>query len=114
VAFPIAIGMVAEIKQFILFIMAYVYILYSKNLNKYYIGSCLNLQERLEEHSLKKFPNCFTSKDNSWNLFFGIPNLEYKQARNIESHIKNMKSSKYIKNLAKYPEILEKLKEKYL
>jgi putative endonuclease len=94
--------------------MAHVYILYSENLNKYYVGSCLNLKERLQEHILKKFPNCFTSKDNSWILFFEIPNLEYKQSRDIERHIKSMKSSKYIKNLANYPEMLEKLKVKYL
>ena len=93
--------------------MAHVYILYSENLNKYYIGSCLNLQERLQDHKSKKFPNCFTSKDNGWSLFFEIPNLEYKQVRNIERHIKAMKSSTYIKNLANYPEMLEKLKAKY-
>ena len=111
-AFPIAIGMVAapDLQIAIIHFMAHVYILYSENLNKFYIGSCLNLQERLEEHISKKFTNCFTSKDNSWNLFFEMPNLEYKQARSIESHIKNMKSSIYISNLSKYPEIL---KEKY-
>lgn len=70
--------------------------------------------ERLQDHKSKKFPGCFTSKDNSWALFFEIPNLSYKQARNIESHIKAMKSSTYIKNLVNYPEMLEKLKEKFL
>lgn len=112
-AFPIAIGMVADKIPSYIF-MAHVYILYSDRLNKYYIGSCLNLQERLKDHSSKKFPSCFTSKDDSWTLFFEIPNLAYKQARNIESHIKSMKSSTYIKNLANYPEMLEKLKEKFL
>ena len=46
-------------------------------------------------------------------LFFSYENLEYKQARNIESHIKKMKSKVYIENLVKYPEIIERLKEKY-
>ena len=94
--------------------MAYVYILYSENLNKYYIVSCLNLNERLQQHISKKFANCFTSKDDSWILFFEISNLEYKQARDIERHIKRMKSSNYLKNLSNYPEMLEKLKEKYV
>jgi putative endonuclease len=78
-----------------------------------YIGSCLNLMERLEEHKSKLYSKCFTSKDSSWKLFFEIPDLAYQQARNIESHIKRMKSSNYILNIVMYPEMIEKLKEKY-
>ncbi len=113
-AFPIAIGMVAESTQsFLNFTIAHVYILYSQNLNKFYIGSCLDLSERLENHKNKLYPNCYTAKDSSWKLFFEIPNLEYQQARGIENHIKKMKSSKYISNLLKHPEIVEKLKDMY-
>jgi putative endonuclease len=36
-----------------------------------------------------------------------------KQALRIEKHIKNMKSKKYIEDIKKYPEITERLKEKY-
>ena len=93
--------------------MAHVYILYSKNLDKFYIGSCLNLSERLENHKNKLYPNCYTAKDNSWELFFEIPHLEYQQAREIENHIKKMKSSKYISNLLIHPKIVEKLKDIY-
>ena len=46
-------------------------------------------------------------------LFFYEDDLEYKQARNIETHIKRMKSRVYIVNLKKYPEIIVKLKIKY-
>ena len=90
--------------------MAQAYILYSEKLRKYYIGSCLNLSERLEQHKNKLFPNCFTAKDNSWVLFYEITDWEYEQARNIEKHIRSMKSSKYIVNLLKYTDIAEKLK----
>ena len=31
----------------------------------------------------------------------------------VEEHIKSMKSKKYIQNLKKYPEMVEKLKDKY-
>lgn len=110
-AFPIAIGMVAAHNENVF--MAHVYILYSENLRKYYIGSCLNLRKRLDEHNNKLFPNYFTAKDNSWILFYEIPDLEYEQARGIEQHIKNMKSSAYIMNLARYKEMEEKLKAKY-
>ncbi|WP_366519227.1 GIY-YIG nuclease family protein [uncultured Dokdonia sp.] len=33
--------------------MVTVYILYSKNINKYYIGSCLDLALRIQEHISK-------------------------------------------------------------
>ena len=94
--------------------MAYVYILYFRALQKYYIGSCLDLGKRLEEHANKQYPNCFTAKDEHWELVFQISGLAYPQARSIERHIKNMKSRNYIQNLLKYPEMVEKLKERYV
>jgi len=89
--------------------MACVYILYSPYSDNYYTGSCDNLEIRLAQHQNKAFPNSFTSKNDDWQLFYKIEKLNYKQARNIETHIKNMKSSKYLVNLSKYPEISEKL-----
>lgn len=94
--------------------MASVYILYSKKLAKFYTGSCKDLSYRKEQHIKKEMINSFTSKADDWELFFFKDELEYQQARLIETHIKNMKSSTYIANLKKYPEIFEKLKEKYL
>jgi putative endonuclease len=93
--------------------MATLYILFSEKLNKYYIGSCKDLQKRLESHNNKSFYNAFTINSDDWILYFNCINLDYKQARNIESHIKKMKSKVYIENLIKYPEIIERLKEKY-
>jgi putative endonuclease len=93
--------------------MAYEYILYSENLNRFYIGSCNDIKFRLEQHVNKEFIQSFTSKANDWNLFYYMDNLEYDQARALERHIKNMKSKMYINNLKKYPEIMEKLLLKY-
>ena len=42
-----------------------------------------------------------------------MPDLEYDEARNIEAHIKKMKSKTYIENLKKYSDLREKLLEKY-
>jgi len=69
--------------------------------------------DRFEEHKKNLFKNSFTSKTDDWELFFAIDNLDYAQSRNIESHIKNMKSRKYIENLKKYDNITEKLRLKY-
>ncbi len=93
--------------------MAYVYILFSKKLNNYYTGSCLDLKDRLTKHHFKAFSNSYTAKADDWVLFFCIDNLSYKQARGIEMHIKKMKSKSFIKNLHKYPELSQKLISKY-
>lgn len=93
--------------------MAFVYLLFSKELDKYYTGSCLDLAERIAEHKSKKYNDSFTSKAIDWELYYAIDNLTYEQARGIEKHIKNMKSIKYIENLKKYPEISIKLIQLY-
>ena len=85
--------------------MATVYILYSPIINKYYVGSCINLSERLIEHQIGKYKNSYTIKSNDWILFYSIDHLEYKQARLIEKHVKRMKSRKYIEDLKKYKDI---------
>lgn len=48
-----------------------------------------------------------------WELFLNIECEHIHQARALEGHIKRMKSKKYIENLKRYPEIIEKLKIRY-
>ena len=93
--------------------MAVVYILHSKSIDKYYVGSCKNLPRRLEEHNSNEFNMGFTRRANDWEVHFSIDSLEYHQARKIESHIKRMKSRKYVENLVLYSEMVDKLIEKY-
>ncbi|PKP29122.1 MAG: endonuclease [Bacteroidetes bacterium HGW-Bacteroidetes-18] len=93
--------------------MAYVYILYSKTLHSHYVGSCKNLENRLFEHNNSTFENSYTSKAKDWVFILKIENLGYQQARDIEKHIKRMKSKIFIENLKKYPELVEKLKTRY-
>ena len=68
--------------------MASVYILYSQKLNRYYTGSCKDLPYRIGQHFNKNFSRSFTSKADDWDLYFYIEELDYKQARSIEAHIK--------------------------
>ena len=89
--------------------MASVYILYSKTLDRFYIGSCLDFQKRMDQHQNSDYSNAFTARAADWELFLHLSNLTYEQARSIESHVKRMKSKKYILNLNRYPEILERL-----
>ena len=93
----------------------YCYILFSKKLNKFYIGSTSNsVDARMEQHLTDVYGNRkFTHAAKDWVLFHKISCISYKQAMAIEKHIKNMKSTSYIQNLKKYPEISQKLLERY-
>jgi putative endonuclease len=89
--------------------MAAVYILYSAYSDKFYVGSCKEITERLDQHLFEYFPGAFTAKAKDWIIYFYIDNLAYSQARKIELHIKRMRSRRYIENIKKYPELLAKL-----
>ena len=93
--------------------MASVYILYSKKLSRFYTGSCKDLAYRLNQHINKEYIRSFTAKADDWELYFFKDDLSYQHARLIESHIKKMRSSKFKENIKKYPEIIEKLIQKY-
>ena len=90
-----------------------VYILYSKKLNKYYIGFTENLNQRLGFHLNETQSREFTYKADDWELIFTIKCESKNKGLSIEKHIKSMKSKIYIQNLLKYPEMKFKLLEKY-
>ena len=93
---------------------SFCYILFSKQLNKFYIGSTkFAVSERVEQHLTKFFDNSFTSHADDWEVFFEIQCSAYSQALKIEKHLKRMKSRAYLENVRKYPEMVEKLLEKY-
>ncbi len=93
--------------------MASTYILYSKFINHYYVGSCRNIDLRIDEHNQQIYKNSFTIRAKDWTLFLEIGALDYEQSRKIEMHIKSMKSRIYIENLKRYPEMIAKLRVKY-
>ena len=92
--------------------MNYCYILYSPKLNRFYTGICQSdLKERIQKHNDHSYGNHrFTAKTSDWELFLSIECKTFAMARRLELHIKKMKSSKYIGNLKRYPELVEKLK----
>ena len=92
---------------------SHVYILFSSELNRFYIGSTIiPVDERLERHLENYYGSKkFTSKAKDWSLYLSIECTSKEQALKIEKHIKKMKSKKYIENLSKYPEMVRKLLE---
>ena len=90
-----------------------VYILHSEKLNRFYVGFTTDLAVRMEFHASAESRK-FTAKADDWKLFLTIACESKQQGLKIESHIKRMKSSKYIENMKRYSDLVEKLKSQYL
>jgi putative endonuclease len=91
--------------------MAYCYILHSDKLNKFYIGVTNDeIEYRIDKHNNQAYGNHrFTAKANDWTLYLFFKTETYAHAVRIERKIKSMKSSKYIMNINKYPELKNKI-----
>jgi putative endonuclease len=81
--------------------MSFTYILYSKKLDKHYIGSCTNLERRFYEHNIGH--SKFTSLGVPWVIAYYEEYLTLQEARKRELQIKKMKSRKYIEGLISKP-----------
>lgn len=77
--------------------MFYIYIIYSKTIDKYYVGSCQNIQERLNDHLNSRSKYTKIAKD--WELKYFETFLSRSEAYQREMQIKKMKSRKYIESL---------------
>ncbi len=87
------------------------YILFSETLNKFYVGATQDdVDSRIVKHNNSTYGTSrYTSVAKDWKLFLFIAVTDYTHAIRIERKIKSMKSSKYIHNLVKYPELIENL-----
>ncbi|MHC1777549.1 MAG: GIY-YIG nuclease family protein [Lentimicrobium sp.] len=70
----------------------FVYILYSKQIDRFYIGQSLNVNIRLVEHLMHSMPVSYTKRADDWIVFYQLECNSRKQAILIENHIKRMKS----------------------
>jgi len=92
-----------------------VYILYSPSLDSFYTGFTLtSVNERLNKHNEKYYNKKYTARASDWEIYISIECASEKQAREIEAHIKRMKSKIYIHNLKRYPNMIIELLNKYL
>jgi putative endonuclease len=82
------------------FIMKYfVYIIYSADLDQFYVGSSSNLEDRIFRH--KNSGSKSTKKAKDWILKYSEEFETRQLALAREQHIKKMKSRKYIESLIK-------------
>jgi putative endonuclease len=90
------------------------YILFSQKSDKFYTGITQEtIESRLEKHNNGFYSDSYSTITNDWKVFLVIECNSVSQSMLIEKHIKKMKSRVYIENLSKYPEMIQKLKEKY-
>ncbi len=75
----------------------FVYILFSKKLNRYYIGSTSNLKRRLKEHLYKH--RGFTARAKDWTIVYQEECASKNDAIQKEQAIKLKKSRSYIEFL---------------
>lgn len=79
--------------------MFYIYILYSKRSDKYYVGHTNDPERRLSEHNLIE-GNKYTAKYRPWSLVSRFPVSENRSnAITIEKYIKSRKSRNLIRKL---------------
>ncbi|WP_443936454.1 GIY-YIG nuclease family protein [Pedobacter sp. MW01-1-1] len=71
-----------------------VYILYSKKLNRYYVGYTEDLEKRLEQHNTGF--SKYTSKAEDWEVCYSESFISRALAHKRELEIKAKKSRKYI------------------
>ena len=79
--------------------MPFMYIIFSKKLDKYYVGACTILQRRLSEHNIGH--SKFTAVGIPWQLKYKEEFETLQLAKQSELAIKKMKSRKYIETLIK-------------
>ena len=75
----------------------FVYILHSKKKDRYYIGSCSDLKERLKRHNAGA--TISTKNGRPWEIVYQETFEDKIQAIRRENYIKKMKSRDFIKGL---------------
>ena len=80
--------------------MNYVYILYNKEIDKYYVGYTGNPNQRLKDHGKGKTRRHYTkNQKGNWGLKYYEILESQKETIRREQEIKSKKSREYIRNL---------------
>jgi putative endonuclease len=90
-----------------------VYIIYSSDTDRFYIGQTSNLEARLEMHRTKVFASSFSRIANDWELYWHVECESRSKAIAIESYIKKMRNRKYYYALKHYWEATENLLSRF-
>ncbi len=75
----------------------FVYILYSTKLEKYYVGSTHNLEDRLHRHNTGQ--STFTKTGTPWNLVHNIEMVTRAEAVQLEMKIKKRGAKRFLQDI---------------
>ncbi|WP_347050218.1 GIY-YIG nuclease family protein [Flavobacterium olei] len=89
--------------------MHYLYILYSKSSQKFYIGETNNLEERILKHNNHSYSNSFTKIADDWEIVLTFSCNNREEALYLESFIKRMKSKTFNNKIISDPSILNEI-----
>ena len=90
----------------------FLYIIYSKSIDKFYVGESTDVDFRLNQHNNHHFKMNFTKAANDWTIKLQFRCDSRNKAIFLESFIKRMKSRKFIEKLINKPEILNDILSK--
>ena len=90
----------------------YLYIIYSKDLDKFYTGETSNIEERITLHNTHTFKNAFTKAASDWKLMLCFPCKDRTEALFLERFIKRMKSKKFNQKIIDNPNLLFNIRQK--
>jgi len=92
--------------------MHFLYVLYSKAANRYYVGETSDVDTRLKQHNQHHFKKGFTKAAEDWKVVLSKKCSSKEEAVYLEKFIKRMKSRKFIQKVVLNPKILDDLLNK--
>ncbi|MBP2284174.1 putative endonuclease [Flavobacterium sp. CG_23.5] len=92
--------------------MYFIYIIYSKKLDRYYIGTTDKVEVRLHEHNSRFYSDSYTAKGIPWVLNLSFECESSENAYKLEKFLKRMKSRVFLEKVIIDPDILLDIQNK--
>ncbi|MFV5691537.1 GIY-YIG nuclease family protein [Flavobacterium sp. LT1R49] len=92
--------------------MYFIYIIYSKKLDRFYVGTTDDVEKRLAEHNSGFYSEAFTVKGVPWELSLKFECKSSEKAYGLEKFLKRMKSRIFLEKVIVNPGILLDIQNK--
>ena len=93
--------------------MYFIYIIYSKKLDRYYVGTTDDVLKRMGEHNSGFYSEAYTVKGVPWVLSLSFESESSEKAYGIEKFLKRMKSRIFLDKVIVNPNILLEIQNKF-
>ena len=90
----------------------YLYIIYSEQLDKFYVGETSNVEQRISIHNSHEIKSAYTKAASDWVLKLSFNCANRNEALYLERFIKRMKSKKFIEKIVNDPQALNDILSK--